>query len=237
MALMRLQKYLSRAGVCSRRKAETYIRSGRIRVNGQTVAQLGTKVDTEKDEVYFDETPVAISTGTVYLAFNKPRGVVSSCEHRGESVVTDFIDMPVRVYPVGRLDKESTGLILLTNDGALHHRLSHPSFDHEKEYEVGVDGPVSDQSLNRLADGVTISGRRTRTAGVKRLSPATFRIILKEGRNRQIRRMAGAIGRRVITLKRVRISGIHLGGLAEGKWRHLTEAEKKIILTGLEKDS
>jgi pseudouridine synthase len=233
MTMMRLQKFLSQAGICSRRKGEKYIREGRIRVNSKIVTELGTKVDVEKDRVEFDGRCVALKSEPVYIALNKPKGYVTSCSHPGEKIVLDLIDISERVYPIGRLDKDSTGLLILTNDGSLHHRLSHPSFDHEKEYDVTVSRPITDVSLRNIAAGLPIMGTKTRPAKIRRISSRRFRIILKEGRNRQIRRMVGKVGNRVTELRRIRISKIKLGSLAEGDWRNLTEKEKKELLTHL----
>ncbi len=227
---MRLQKFLSTAGICSRRRGEEWIKSGRISVNGQVVTVLGTKIDPEKDRVECDGKSVQLRTELIYIALNKPAGYVSTCEQAGEKIVLDLIDIPQRVYPVGRLDRDSTGLLLLTNDGDLHLRLSHPSFDHEKEYEVIVGQPISDDALHRMEKGLLLNGTMTRPAKIRRLSPKSFRITLQEGRNRQIRRMVGKVGGYVVGLKRIRMSGIHLGNLPEGKWRHLTEKEKKGLL-------
>jgi 23S rRNA pseudouridine2605 synthase/23S rRNA pseudouridine2604 synthase len=145
-------------------------------------------------------------------------------------LVVDLVDLPHRVYPIGRLDKDSVGLLLLTNDGRLHHQLSHPSFDHEKEYEVTVQHPIADGVLHRLARGVDLEGVKTRQARVKRLSGRRFRIVLKEGRNRQIRRMVSKMGHNVVRLKRIRMANVRLGNLPSGNWRHLTAAEKKKLL-------
>jgi 23S rRNA pseudouridine2605 synthase/23S rRNA pseudouridine2604 synthase len=236
MMLVRLQKLMSEAGICSRRKAEVYIMSGRVRVNGQIVTELGTKVNVKKDLVEFDGQPISISLKLIYLALNKPMGVVTSCSHPGKKVVTDLIDLPERVYPIGRLDKDSTGLLLLTNDGALHHRLSHPSFNHEKEYLVTVAKSITDGALNRMAKGVPLMGIHTRPARIRRLSPTRFRIVLKEGRNRQIRRMVRKVDNKVIGLVRIRIANIHLGNLAEGDWRPLTHKERIALLAKVKSD-
>lgn len=222
---VRLQKFLSMAGVCSRRKAEQYILDGRVTVNGRLVDRLGTKVDPGTDRVAFDGQEIRHDGRYLYLALNKPKGYVTSCHQAGVPVVTDLVDVGRRVYPVGRLDKDTTGLLLLTNDGRLHHRLSHPSFDHEKEYLVKVDRPIADKALTRLAGGVVIQGRRTRPAKVERISGRRFRITLQEGRNRQIRRMVRKVGCRVVALKRIRIASVLLGDLAEGKWRWLSNEE------------
>lgn len=223
---MRLQKYLAHAGLCSRRKAEEYILKGRIKINGIAISELGTKVDAS-DSVFFDDKPVLLSREQpkIYLALNKPEGYVTSCSQKKTKIVMDLIDMDERIYPVGRLDKNSKGLILLTNDGELHNKLSHPSFDHEKEYIVTTVDPVPDSALKRMAEGVMIDDIKTRKAMVKRISERQFSIVLKEGRNRQIRKMVQKTGNEVDTLLRIRIANIHLGKLKEGAWRYLTQAE------------
>jgi 23S rRNA pseudouridine2605 synthase/23S rRNA pseudouridine2604 synthase len=227
---MRLQKYIASAGVCSRRQAEFYIRDGRVAVNGRVITQMGVTVDPEADKVAVDGRPVVLNRPAVYIALNKPAGYVSSCLQRQEKTILELVDVPERIYPVGRLDKESTGLILLTNDGGLHLALSHPSYDHEKEYEVTLAAPVSDEDLAKLRAGVRIDGRKTRPAKVSRVSDRRFRIILLEGRNRQIRKMTGSLGLRVTALKRLRMAGIRLGSLKEGQWRHLTGVERNSLL-------
>ena len=233
MTEIRLQKFLSQAGVCSRRKGEEHIKAGRVKVNGAVVQALGTKVTPGIDRVEFDGRTVVPVTENIYIALNKPAGYVTSCEHAGQKVVVDLLDLDQRVFPVGRLDKDSTGLLLLTNDGRLHHRLSHPSFDHEKEYEVTLVEPINNGALKKLARGVTLKGRRTRPARVVRVSGKRFRITLQEGRNRQIRRMADKIGSRVEKLKRIRVANIRLGRLPEGRWRYLSEKEKADLLKSI----
>ena len=230
MNAMRLQKFLSAAGVCSRRKGEEFILAGRVAVNGEIVAELGTKVDPIEDRVEFDGKAVRLSQALIYIALNKPKNHVTSCSHPGEKVVLDLVDTAERVYPVGRLDKDSTGLLLLTNDGRIHHRLSHPSFDHEKEYDVTVTKPISDGALKKLSDGLPLMGTKTRPALVSRISARRFRIVLREGRNRQIRRMVVKVGNQVANLKRTRVANIKLGSLPPGKWRYLKESEKKELL-------
>jgi 23S rRNA pseudouridine2605 synthase/23S rRNA pseudouridine2604 synthase len=229
-AEMRLQKFLSQAGVCSRRAGEAHILRGDVRVNGLLVRALGTKVDPEKDKVTFQGQMVEPSTERIYLILNKPPGYVTSCKQPHEKVVLDLINLPQRLIPVGRLDKDSEGLLLLTNDGALHHRLLHPSFDHEKEYLVTVANPIAPHTLRRLAGGIELDGRRTRPAVVRAITRRKFRIILKEGRNRQIRRMVGHVGHRVVRLKRIRFGYLRLGELAPGVWRHLTPPERERLL-------
>ncbi len=227
---MRLQKFLSAAGVCSRRKGEEYIKSGRVAVNSQIVVELGTKIDPEKDCVQVDGNAVQSSPPLIYIALNKPKDYVTSCSHPGEKVVLDLVDIPLRVYPIGRLDKDSTGLLLLTNDGRLHHTLSHPSFDHEKEYDVTVTQPIADGALRKLAEGLPLMKTRTRPARVRRISAQRFRIVLQEGKNRQVRRMVRKVGNQVSALKRIRVANVKLGRLAPGAWRHLTPNEKTALL-------
>ena len=234
MALVRLQKWLASAGVCSRRKGETLIQEGRVAVNGQVISEMGVKIDPVTDQVAVDGVPVTgKQEAPVYIVLNKPRGVVTSCEQEGVPVVIDLIDCDARVYPVGRLDKDSSGLVLLTNDGRLHHRLLHPSFDHEKEYEVTVARPMPDGALRRMAEGMPLMGTQTRPARVYRRSGRRFRIILKEGKNRQIRRMVRKVGNHVVALKRIRMASLRLGQLKEGRWRHLTDREVERLLRQL----
>ena len=224
--MIRLQTYIAHAGICSRRKAEHHILNGRVAVNGEVVTRLGTQIDPAVDRVEVDGRPVVQDAEPpVYIMINKPAGYITSCRHGSRRIVMDLVDVPKRVFPVGRLDKDSTGLLLLTSDGDLHLRLTHPSFDHEKEYEVRVADFISDAALEQMRNGIIIDGIRTRKAGVRRLTEKSFRIILKEGRKRQIRRMVESVGNRVTGLHRVRIAGLRLGDLAMGKWRYLTKSE------------
>jgi 23S rRNA pseudouridine2605 synthase/23S rRNA pseudouridine2604 synthase len=233
MTEMRLQKFLSGAGVCSRRKGEKFIQEGRVKVNGRRVSELGTKVDSDKDFVELDDRPVSVNSQPIYIALNKPKDYVSSCYQKGDKTVLDLLDISERVYPVGRLDKESTGLLLLTNDGRLHYRLTHPSFDHEKEYEVTVAKALPEGVLRKLAQGLPMMGTKTRPARVKRISPRRFLIVLQEGKNRQIRRMLRKVGNQVTDLKRIRIANIRLGNLPPGCWRYLSDKEKDRLLKQL----
>ena len=233
MTEMRLQKFLSRAGICSRRKGEEYIKAGWVKVNGKIVTELGVKVDPERDAVEVDSDAIRSDSAPIYIALNKPRGYVSSCHQQNEKIVLDLLDISERVYPVGRLDKDSTGLLLLTNDGQLHHRISHPSFNHEKEYEVTVAKPLPEGALRKLARGLPMMGTRTRAARVERISARRFRIVLQEGKNRQIRRMVRKVGNQVTHLRRIRIANIKLGNLPSGRWRHLTGTEAENLLKAL----
>ncbi|MDZ7665238.1 MAG: pseudouridine synthase [Desulfotignum sp.] len=226
--LMRVQKFLARAGVCSRRAAEELIVNGRIQVNGERITALGTKVNPDTDVVLYDGTRVCLpeETAFVYVAVNKPVGVVTSCARKhGDDIVLDLVSVPDRIYPVGRLDKDSQGLVLLTNDGDLHNRLSHPSHNHEKEYRVTTAHPVKDTDLAAMARGMILQKKKTRKAKVTRISSHRFTIVLKQGLNRQIRKMVGKTGNRVTVLERVRMGNVILGNLAPGAWRHLTPEE------------
>jgi len=231
--MMRLQKFLAHAGVCSRRKAEGYIQEGRVRVNGGVVTELGSQVEPGRDKVLFDGKAVILPSpkvGFTYIAVNKPKGVVTTCSQKNARVILDLVPMEKigkRVYPVGRLDKDSIGLVLLTDNGDLHNRLSHPSHDHEKEYWVTTRHPIRDEALKAMAQGMVIDGQKTRRAGVSRVSKNEFKIVLKQGLNRQIRKMVGKTGNKVDMLKRVRMANINLGDLKSGEWRYLTKEEVK----------
>ena len=182
MPLVRLQKFLSAAGVCSRRQGEKYIIDGLVTVNGIITTELGTRVDPKIDTVAFKGRLVETRQDLIYIALHKPKGYVTTCDQPGARIVMELVDIPQRVYPVGRLDKDSTGLLLLTNDGRLHHTLSHPSFDHEKEYDVQVKDPISDSALEKMAHGLPMMGTRTREAKITRISKQRFRMVLKEGK-------------------------------------------------------
>lgn len=207
---------------------------GRIRVNGKRVTELGTRVDPKLDQVEVDGKAIALNQKPVYIALNKPKGYIASCKQQKEKTVLDLINIPQRVYPVGRLDKDSTGLLVLTNDGRVHHRLLHPSFDHEKEYEVTVAQAIANGALKKMESGIMLMGKKTRPATIKRIAANRFRIILKEGKNRQIRRMVRKVGSTVVDLKRIRFSNITLSGINDGQWRFLTETEEKDVLQSLE---
>ena len=230
---VRLQKFLSAAGVCSRRKGEELIVAGKVAVNGETVVELGTKIDPDQDQIEVDGKTIQPAHTLIYIALNKPEDYVTSCSHPGEKVVVDLVDISERIYPVGRLDKDSTGLLLLTNDGRIHHRLSHPSFDHEKEYDVTVARPISNGALKKMSDGLLLMGTKTRPARITRISSRRFRMVLQEGKNRQIRRMVRKVGNEVTRLQRKRFAGIKLGNLPPGKWRHLSPGEKKSLVDTL----
>ncbi|MAF32992.1 MAG: pseudouridine synthase [Desulfobacterales bacterium] len=233
MPMVRLQKFLSSAGVCSRRQGEEYIKKGYVKVNGEVVIELGTKVDPTRDRIEIDRELIKEAQNRVYIVLNKPEGYVTSCKQPEDKIVLDLIDIPERIFPVGRLDKASTGLLILTNDGLLHHRISHPSHDHEKEYEVVLAKPIPNGALKKMEKGLPMMSTKTRSAKIEKISPTRFRIVLREGKNKQIRRMVRKVGNQVIRLKRIRISNIRLATLAEGQWRYLTEKEKKGLINML----
>jgi 23S rRNA pseudouridine2605 synthase/23S rRNA pseudouridine2604 synthase len=227
--MIRLQKYIAHAGVCSRRKAEHHIQNGEVKVNGKIVTHLGIKIDPESDRVEVAGHLIEPKQPMIYIMLNKPKGYITSCRHGSRKIVMDLIDIPQRVYPVGRLDKDSTGLLLLTNDGGLHLRLTHPSFDHEKEYEVEAAEPISDEALQMMRNGIVMDGAITRKSKIRRLSNRRFRMVLQEGKKRQIRRMVEAVGGKVTELHRIRVAGLRLGDLAPSQWRYLTREEIEMI--------
>ena len=223
---IRINKYLSEAGICSRREADRMIEEGRITVNGKK-AESGQKVSLE-DEVCADNIPVHKNEKKVLLLFNKPRGIVCSTKQQfDETTVTDYLDYPLRVYPVGRLDKESQGLLLLTNEGDLVNKIMRAGNYHEKEYFVTVNKPVDREFVRRMSKGVPVLDIVTRPCRVVQTGECSFRIILTQGLNRQIRRMCEYFGYRVQKLVRVRIMNIELGDLESGKYRDVTPEEFK----------
>ncbi len=230
MAEERLQKVLARAGVCSRRKAEALITSGRVSVNGAVTTQLGVKVDPSHDSVEVDNEAVELAPREYWL-LNKPIGVITTVDDPwGRPTARDLVPTEARVFPVGRLDASSSGLLLFTNDGDLAYRLTHPSFEHSKEYHVLVEGRPGAEDLRRLRRGIRLDGRRTAPAEVGVIRDedgATWlRIVIHEGRKRQIRRMLTAVGHPVTRLIRVRLGPIALGDLEPGESRRLSPDER-----------
>lgn len=223
----RLQKILSRAGVASRRAAEQLMLDGRVMVNGATVRELGTKADPARDEIRVDGRRVKIAEEHRYLLLNKPRGYMTtrSDPERRPTVIDLLKGVREYVYPVGRLDFDSEGLLILTNDGDLAARLTHPSHEVPRVYEVRVLGEPDRHDLDRLARGVTIDGRRTQLAEVKTLRPDLLQVTIREGRNRQVRKMCEAIGHPVTHLRRVAIGPIRDARLKPGAWRELAPEE------------
>ena len=232
----RLQKILAAAGYGSRRACEEIIRQGRVQVNGRVVTEMGTKVDPHRDEIRVDGAPLSSPEGKVYLILHKPPGYISTVHDPwGRPTILDLVPHRGRLYPVGRLDAESEGLLLLTNDGQLTHRLTHPRYEHEKEYRVLVRGRPNEAVLSRLRRGVKLEEGRTAPAEVSRASRkegletppgATWlRMVIHEGRKRQIRRMCAAVGHPVQRLIRVRMGPIELGNLPPGGYRPLSAKE------------
>lgn len=233
--LTRLNKYLSEAGYCSRREADKLIDAGRVTING-IVPEMGTKVG-EKDVVAVDGEVVKNNKNQfVYLAFNKPVGIVCTTDTRVEKDnIIDFINYPKRIFPIGRLDKPSEGLIFLTDDGDIVNKILRASNNHEKEYIVTVDKPISQTFINRMSNGIYLEelGKTTKKCKVKKLDSHTFNIILTQGLNRQIRRMCTYLGYEVQTLKRVRIMNIKLD-VPVGSYREFTKEEIKTLNALLE---
>lgn len=228
----RLQKLMAQAGIGSRRESEKMIEAGRVRVNGR-VARLGDKADLAVDRIVVDGRVLnSAPQAPIYIALHKPKGVISSLEdelQQGRQTVRDLIDIPGHLYPVGRLDKQSTGLMLMTNDGDLAHKLTHPRFGHEKTYHVTLDGKIAPELLSQWRRGVKLDGRRTAPAKIRVLQQdASFtqlEIVMREGRKRQIRRIASLFGCSIKQLARQSIGPLNLGDLKPGQWRHLSTKE------------
>jgi 23S rRNA pseudouridine2605 synthase len=220
---MRLNAFLARAGVASRRGADELIKAGRVTVNGEA-GRLNTFVG-ERDVVELDGRPLA-RQALAYVLLHKPPGVVTTArDPHGRRTVLDLVGRPARVVPVGRLDADTTGALLLTNDGPLAHRLAHPRYGVEKVYEADVEGRPDDEALRRLAEGVDLDDGRTAPARARRLGPSRVELTLHEGRKHQVKRMLDAVGHPVRRLHRPRYAGLGLAGLDPGRWRELTPAE------------
>ncbi|MET3289568.1 UNVERIFIED_CONTAM: 23S rRNA pseudouridine2605 synthase [Brevibacillus sp. OAP136] len=237
----RLQKVLAQAGVASRRSCEELIVSGRVQVNGVTIRELGTKVDPASDVITVDQQPIAREK-LVYLLLYKPIGVITSlADPEGRKVVTDLLpDIEERVYPVGRLDFDTSGLLLLTNDGDLANRLAHPSYELDKVYRARVKGQAEPEDVKKLAKGILLEDGMT-APGEARIvhydlqkNQTLLEIVIHEGRNRQVRRMCAAIGHPVVTLERIRIAFLTIGKLRRGEYRHLTPEEVQQLKNSLQ---
>ncbi len=236
---MRLQKYLADCGVASRRKSEELIAQGRVAVNGETVKQMGFLVEPGTDKVTFDGQTVLPQKNKVYLMLNKPAGYVSTCsDDRGRPTVMELVgSIKERLYPVGRLDFTTEGLLLMTNDGQLANVLTHPKHNVEKKYLAVIDSSIAEKEINMLQDGVFLGGYKTGRAVFKVLSQQESRTellcVITEGKNRQLRRMFEAVGKNVVYLKRVGVGEIRLGNLKKGAFRQLTAEEiaylKKLV--------
>lgn len=219
----RINKYIASSGLCSRREADRLIEEGRVTVNG-IVAESGMQVCGD-DVVLVDGKNIIPETNDVYIAFNKPLGVTCTTDNRDPSNIIDYIAYPERIFPIGRLDKNSSGLILLTNDGSIVNTLLRAENNHEKEYQVTVDRPYDDKFIKEMQSGVPVLGQITLPCKINRVSARVFRIILHQGLNRQIRRMCEYEGYKVVKLRRIRFMNINLGTLGTGQWRYLTAKE------------
>ncbi|MEX0952250.1 MAG: pseudouridine synthase [Nitriliruptoraceae bacterium] len=229
MAEERLQKMMAAAGVASRRASEELISQGRVTING-VVAELGNRVDPTRDVVEVDGERVNVHPDRVYIALNKPRGVITTADDpEGRPTVLDLVNLPQRLFPVGRLDQDTEGLLLMTNDGELAHQLLHPSFEVERVYVALVPGPVRRKVLAQLRDGVEVEDYVARPRRVRVLEEQSSKVLLEvvmtQGRKREVRRMLGAVGLNVERLARVSYGGVDLGELRQGKWRFLTQQE------------
>lgn len=225
----RLNKYLSDCGVCSRRQADRLIEEGNVTIDGK-LAVLGDKV-MPGQKVAVNGRNVQEEEDTILLIFNKPRGITCTTSKSDKSNVVDYINYPKRIYPIGRLDKYSEGLLLLTNKGDLVNGLMRSRYGHEKEYIVTIDKPVTEQFIERMRNGVKILGTFTKPCYAEKIEGHTFRIVITQGLNRQIRRMCEELGCRVVKLQRIRIQDIKLGNLRPGRFREATKKELKSIMS------
>ena len=239
--MVRLQKFLADCGVCSRRKAEEYILSGKVKVNNNIVTELGTKVDEMKDKVYFNNKLVNIENSKVYIMLNKPEGCVTTAKEQfNRKTVFDYINIKERVVPVGRLGYDTSGLLLLTNDGDLTYKLTHPKHSIKKVYIAKVYGVPNKKKLDTFKKGIIIDGYKTLPSNIEIIEKdnkySVLKIIITEGRNRQVRKMCEAIGHRVASLKRIAIEDLSIGDLKVGEYRYLTKKEVKYLKKICEKN-
>ena len=218
-----LNKFISETGICSRRVADEWIENGRVKINN-TIAQKGNRV-FENDVVTIDDKPLKSKPEPIYIAFNKPPGITCTTDLKDRDNIIDFINYPKRIFPIGRLDKPSSGLILLTNDGDIVNEILRVENNHEKEYIVKVNKPITPEFIQQMSKGIPILDTITKKCKVQKISSNTFKIILTQGLNRQIRRMCEYLNYKVITLKRVRIMNLKIDGIKEGQWKYVTRAE------------
>jgi len=230
---MKLQKYMSSAWICSRRKAEEYIANGEVFVNGEK-AHIWQIIDSKQDVVILWSWAQLSQKQYVYYKYNKPRGIETTCAQKWWESIIDVVTTPERVFPVWRLDKDTTGLILLTNDGRITNYLTHPRYGHKKEYVVEVFWPISDENLEIMSQWVKILWSWTKKCDVKRIAAWKFSITLTEWKNRQIRRMVESVGGKVKKLKRIRIENITIDGLREWEYKHLSKREKEQLFSVIE---
>ena len=225
--LTRLNKFIRETGVCSRREADKYIEEGRVTVNGKT-PELGTKVSVD-DDVRIDGNPINKKEAAIYIAFNKPAGIICTTERDIKHNIIDYINYPTRIFPIGRLDRASEGLIFLTNDGDIVNKILRAGNNHEKEYLVTVDKSITETFIRRMGNGIPILETVTKKCFVEQTGKFQFRIILTQGMNRQIRKMCSFLEYEVKSLRRFRIMNITLEGLKEGSWREFSKQEIETI--------
>ena len=237
---VRLNKYLANAGVCSRRHADELIEEGRVQVNGRVVTELGLKINSVEDKIFVDGKQVINLDEPVYIVFNKPKDCITTAkDERGRTAIMDYIKIRQRVFPIGRLDRNTTGVLLLTNDGEFANRLMHPKFEVKKAYKVALDQPLNREDAQRLVDGVRLSDGVTQPAEVHIIPGGKNKvvgIVIHEGRNRQVHRMFEALGYEIEKLDRVAYADVSYEGLPRGRWRHLTkgEVQRLIAIAGAE---
>lgn len=240
----RLQKYMARCGIASRRKCEEIILEGKIKVNGTVITEVGTKINPEKDIVEYNNEIIKVEEKKIYIMLNKPEGYITSVkDEKGRKTILDIVNVEERIYPIGRLDYDSSGLLILTNDGSIYNNIIHPRVSIKKNYIAVCKGKFSESDIKRFKKGIDIGGYVTAEADIEIISEekrfnkkkkcdeilSTVEISIHEGKNRQIRRMCSSLNHEVISLKRVSIGNIKLGYLKKGQWRELTESELNYI--------
>ena len=237
---VRLNKFMANAGVCSRRKADELIQAGRVKVNGKVVTDLGVKIHPSKDSVFVNEKQVAIIDEPIYIVFNKPKDCITTAsDERGRATVMDFVKVRQRIFPIGRLDRKTTGVLLLTNDGEFANRLTHPKFEIQKAYKVTLEKALTPQDADKLAKGIRLSDGKTAPAEIHIIpgnKNKVIGVIIHEGRNRQVHRMFEAFGYEVEKLDRVAYANVTYEKIPRGGWRFLTKLElrKLRVIAGLE---
>ena len=234
---MRLNKFLSNSGVASRRKCDLLIEEGKVTVNGKVVNELGLKINEKKDKVKVEGKEISLPSSFVYIKLNKPKGYAcTASDEKGRKTIYDLVDCEERLFSIGRLDYDTEGLIILTNDGDFANAVAHPRFQTEKEYRVTAEGEIKESELAVMRKGVVVDGERMPSARVEKLSYENgftkLSVVIDEGQNRQVRRMFEAIGHQIKLLKRVRIGQVRLGGLKRGEYRDLTEEELNLLTKG-----
>ncbi len=231
---IRLNKYLATAGIASRRKADQMIQEGKVKINGKIVVDLGVKIDPDKDKIFFNEKQVVLLDELVYIVFNKPKDCITTArDERGRTTVMEYVRVKQRIFPIGRLDRNTSGVLLLTNDGEFANRLMHPKFEVKKAYKVNLDKALIREDADKLFHGIRLSDGMTKPARVHMLpghKNKVIGIVIHEGRNRQVHRMFEALGYKIEKLDRVCYGDITYEGLARGRWRYLTKAEVKTLM-------